>query len=155
MAMVDVLTRARDLHDHYTDWGMMPRVVALEHWSNTPFNLFFATGSAAGVLALFGAALACHVAMLVGYHTRLATAASWYFVTSVINRNSMITSSADSYLRMLLLWGIFLPLGERLSVDAHPRAPDERTHRPTHVFSMATVSERNLDCSALVLQSAC
>ena len=51
--------------------------------------------------------------LLVGYRTGLATCVSWFMLLSVQARNPIILQGGDVLLRLLLFWGIFLPLGER------------------------------------------
>jgi hypothetical protein len=59
--------------------------------------------------------------LIVGYKTRIATILSFLFVISLDNHNPLITSHADSLFRLLFFWAMFLPLGERWSVDAVQR----------------------------------
>ena len=57
----------------------------------------------------------CAIALLVGWRTRLATVLCWYLVASVQPLSYM---GGDSILRLLLFWGLFLPLSARFSMDA-------------------------------------
>jgi hypothetical protein len=50
--------------------------------------------------------------------TRLVTIGSWLMLISVDHRVPPVVSGADILLRMLLFWGMFLPLGETWSIDA-------------------------------------
>jgi hypothetical protein len=68
--------------------------------------------------ALFLLAGVVALALLVGYWTRPATVASWFLLMSLHARNPMILQGGDALLRLLLFWGIFLPLGARWSLDA-------------------------------------
>src|SRR5262245_4660489 len=66
---------------------------------------------------LFLIAGGCAVFLLLGYHTRLATIASWALMVSLNSRNPIIVVG-DTLFRALLFWAIFLPWGHRFSVDA-------------------------------------
>jgi len=68
--------------------------------------------------ALFLVAGALAVALLVGYRTRFVVVLSWVLLVSLHARNPLVLNSGDSVLRRLLLWGAFLPLGARWSLDA-------------------------------------
>jgi hypothetical protein len=50
-------------------------------------------------------------AVALGYYTRLAMFLSWYPVISLHDRNPIILHNGDGVLRLLLFWGMFLPLG--------------------------------------------
>src|SRR5207302_774947 len=58
---------------------------------------------------------------------------------SLHNRNPMILQGGDVLLRMLLFWGMFLPLGVRYSLDALLK-PSTLAPQATRVFSVATVA---------------
>lgn len=42
---------------------------------------------------------------------------TWFMTTSLQTRNYFVGHSGDTYLRMMLWWAIFLPLGEHFSLD--------------------------------------
>jgi hypothetical protein len=46
------------------------------------------------------------------------TVVAWLLTISLQNRNPLVLTGADSLLRALLLWGCFLPWGDRWSFDA-------------------------------------
>jgi hypothetical protein len=80
-------------------------------------SLHLLDGSADFQGALFVLAGLFALALLLGWWTRLATAASWFLLMSLHARNPMILQGGDTLLRLLLFWGIFLPLGARWSLD--------------------------------------
>jgi len=115
----DLLTRGSDILLHYSDLGVLPRealwqlfLLSKWHWS-----LHALTGSVAGQTVLFVFAVACAVALILGYRTRLATVLSWLLLASLHARNPMLQYGADHLLRMLLFWSMFLPLGCYCSID--------------------------------------
>lgn len=55
---------------------------------------------------------------LVGFKTRASNLLLWLLILSLHNRNVLVLNSGDDFLRMLLFWSIFMPVGERFSVDA-------------------------------------
>ena len=110
----DLSNRFTDLGAHYTDDGVLPRSALSEVW---PLSVHVLGGSAAFETIPFLVAGLFAGLLLVGYRTGLATCVSWFMLLSVQARNPIILQGGDVLLRLLLFWGIFLPLGERWSVD--------------------------------------
>ena len=118
--LADVAVRALDLVGLYTDRGVLPRELLLaldgpgvylsaHYWAGVQPSL-------QAVLFLFSAAWA--VALIAGWRTRLATLVCWYLVSSLQLRQPLVYLGGDSILRLMLFWGLFLPLGARFSVDS-------------------------------------
>lgn len=133
--LVDLGIRATCLRAHYTDFGILPRSAMPESLS---VSLHALSGSAWLQQVLFIVAALFALALLVGYHTRLATVISWALLFSLHVRNPIILQGGDILLRLLLFWGMFLPLGARWSMDsrAHPSA----TRPPNRVVSAASAA---------------
>ena len=135
--LLDLAIRSTDLEAHYSNMGVLPLPVLLDHMA-TPYqiSLHAASGLWQFQALLFLAAAGLALALAVGYHTRLATLGSWVLLVSLQNRNPLISQGGDDLLRMLLFWGIFLPWGRVWSRDARARpAPDSYDY-----FSAATVA---------------
>src|SRR5215218_3816539 len=139
LVLVDLFTRAADFYAHYTDAGIMPRTVLLgEVLSRWAVSVNLANGEPAFQAFLFGATAVAAVGMLVGYRTRLMTIIVWALILSIQWRNPLILNSGDVLLRLLLFWGMFLPLGAYWSVDrALKVAPPRLSMR---FLSLATVA---------------
>ena len=137
--IADVTARSWDLVALYTDQGVLPGGLLL---ATDGRGVYFSAHYWAGVHPAFQAALflfsaACAVALIAGWRTRLATLACWYLVASVQIRQPFAYLGGDSILRLMLFWGLFLPLGARFSVDGlRGRTPPRRNQ---HV-SGATVA---------------
>lgn len=124
--LVDLGLRATDLVAHYTDAGVLPRadLIALAeepHW----FSVHMGSGRPEFQAVLFVLAGLAALALALGWRTRAAAALSWFMLCSLQARNPMVLNSGDVLLRVLLFWGIFLPWGATLSLDARHRAPRE------------------------------
>ncbi|MBD2723973.1 HTTM domain-containing protein [Hymenobacter armeniacus] len=135
--LVDLAIRSTDLEAHYANLGVLPVSALMERaWTPYQFSLHAATGLWQLEALLFLVAAVVAGALLLGYHTRLATVASWVLLVSLQNRNTLIGQGGDDLLRMLLFWGIFLPWGRVWSRDArHQPAPARLSY-----FSAATVA---------------
>lgn len=142
--LFDLGLRLSDLGAHYTDAGLVTRTGVLETFEflhEWPLCLHLATGSWTGQLALFGVHAVVLVSMLLGYRTRLVTLFAWMLTTSLQLRNLYVGHGADAYIRMLLLWGIFLPLGARASIDSYlQRGDGDGRHGNGQIFSAGSVA---------------
>jgi hypothetical protein len=127
IVLLDLSIRSTDLEAHYANLGVLPITALMEHtWTPYQFSLHAASGLWQVQAVLFGLAAVLAGALLLGYHTRLATLASWVLLVSVQNRNTLIGQGGDDLLRMLLFWGIFLPWGRVWSWDARERPAPAR-----------------------------
>ncbi|WP_232701627.1 HTTM domain-containing protein [Halobacterium wangiae] len=119
LVLADLALRSRSLVAFYTDAGVMPRQLLFERYPEvSQFSVHALSGAAWVQGALFVLAAVVALAMLVGYRTTLATAVTGLLLVSLHYRNPMVLNGGDILFRMLFLWAIFLPLGERWSVDA-------------------------------------
>ena len=114
LLLADLIGRAGDLTAHYTDQGVLPRsaIPAARYVS-----LHMLDGTADFQAALFVLAGLFALALLVGWWTRAAAVGSWFLLMSLHARNPMVLHGGDNLLRVLLFWGLFLPLGARWSLD--------------------------------------
>ena len=118
LALADLTIRATDLYQHYTDAGVLPRTVLVEEiLSSWAFSLNLMNGGSFFQALLFGVAALAALGMLVGYRTRLMTFVVWIVLLSIQVRNPLVNGSESLLLRMLLFWGMLLPLGAYWSVD--------------------------------------
>jgi len=137
VVLLDLAIRSTDLEAHYANMGVLPLPALLDHvWTPYQFSLHAGSGLWQAQAVLFTLAAGLAGALLLGYHTRLATVGSWLLLVSLQNRNPLISQGGDDLLRMLLFWGIFLPWGRVWSRDAR------RLPAPARLdyFSAATVA---------------
>jgi antitoxin component YwqK of YwqJK toxin-antitoxin module/predicted DCC family thiol-disulfide oxidoreductase YuxK len=107
----------------YSADGVLPaRALAELRQMQSTLGLFtpleWLEGSPWALHAFFLAALACFLAFLVGYRTRLFGLLSLLAVAAIVQRNPYCLIGANFVLGSLLLWAQFLPLGRRFSIDA-------------------------------------
>src|SRR3569623_443513 len=124
LILADLAVRSGDLVAHYTDVGILPRPARItafdlregpgtEYW----WSLHLLNGTAAFQTALFLLAACFAVWLLLGYRTRVATAASWCMLVSLHSRLPVVLQGGDILLRALLFWSMFVPLGAAWSLD--------------------------------------
>ena len=138
LVLAVLANRATDLSAHYTDQGVLPRTVLLEEvLSRWAFSLNLINGELFFQALLFGIGMLAALGMLIGYRTRLMVITTWVILLSIQMRNPLVSNSGDELLRMLLFWGMFLPLGAFWSVDRTRKVAAPRLSR--HFLSFATV----------------
>jgi hypothetical protein len=132
----DLFIRARSFVFHYTDQGALPLETLFRH-ASTPgdFSLYAINGSMPFAALLFTLQTLAALAVLVGYRTQAATAVCWLMWSSLQDRNFTVLNGGDVWLRLILLWAIFLPWGQRWSLDAGKSPAGELS---TEVASTAT-----------------
>ncbi|MDY6769853.1 MAG: HTTM domain-containing protein [Candidatus Nanohaloarchaea archaeon] len=120
--LLDILFRFQNVYAHYTDMGVLPRSVAIANYLPAEaISIHFMTGTTWGVSLLFLVQLGLAVLLIVGYRTRIVTAAAWFMWMSLHNRMPLVLNGGDDLIRMTLFWAMFVPLGARYSVDAVQR----------------------------------
>jgi hypothetical protein len=145
VVLLDLWYRGLYTTAFFTDNGVLPRTARVElfelgdrfgfrhMWS---LHMMSGTFWAQAALILLAALFASW--MLIGYRTRLAAIGTWVLLVSLDARNPAILNSGDVLLRCMLLFGLFLPLGARWSIDQW-KSP-EKARVPVRVCSMATVA---------------
>ncbi|MDX1931344.1 MAG: hypothetical protein SFU56_01940 [Capsulimonadales bacterium] len=120
MLIRDYLTRIPDIAAHYTETGVMP-IRSAQAYYNTDFQVFVShyswNGSYEWSLTLMILGIVAAIVFILGWKTRLATFVSWLLVIGLHTRYPLVQEGSDVYLRQMLFWSLFLPLGARYSVD--------------------------------------
>jgi hypothetical protein len=114
----DLYVRLGHLRAHYTDAGVLPRSAANLLDAPLAVSLHSLHGAEALQGILFLVAACAALALLVGLRTRAAVILCWLLLLSLHHRNPLVLNSGDIFLRLLLFWSMFLPLGAALSIDA-------------------------------------
>lgn len=122
LLLSDLWTRSNDILAHYSDFGVIPRTAWLLYTPSYKWSFHALSGAiwVQKALFLFGAGFA--LALTLGYQTRLATILSWVWLISLQNRNDMLLHGGDTVIRMLVFWGMFLPLNKAWAIDCRQTA---------------------------------
>jgi hypothetical protein len=120
---LDCFMRLRDAEAHYSDTGIAPRAV---RWAELTmsgkhgvWSLFFLDGSVAWSYALLLLGIAAGLMLCLGWRTKTATSICWILSLSLRMRMPHLGDGGDILLQLFFFWGLFLPLGERYSLDRH------------------------------------
>ena len=111
--LFDLADRASAFRLHFTGDGVYPTQ------SGYPWvSLLSLSDSALFQASFFAVAISSALALTVGYRTRIATAVAWVCLYSIQSYAHVSHFSADDVARLLLFWGIWLPLGAKWSIDS-------------------------------------
>ncbi len=103
---------------HYSDAGWLPTTWALTRPFGQGFTLLHAFTSPLGVRFFLGISMAAALAMMLGFHARAASWATFLALVSFQQRNVLLNSGGDTVLR-LLAFGVALgPSGRAWSLDS-------------------------------------
>ena len=130
LIIADVISRSRNFSFYYTDDGVVPQELAEASTPEHAVSVFYYTSDPTLIAVLFGLHVLFAIQLIVGYKTRLAAIISFLFVISLDHHNPFVLSYADVLFRIMFFWAIFLPMGERWSIDAVHR---DRSPRRTFV----------------------
>ncbi|HWL53594.1 MAG TPA: HTTM domain-containing protein [Chthoniobacteraceae bacterium] len=109
--------------------GVAPQAAVIAQYGEPPLplSLYFQPDSMAGVYGVVALHLVVAAAFMVGWRTRVMTVLLWLLLLSLNVRNPWIINSGDRLAGFLLLWGMFLPLGQVFSLDARRGRGTPRT----------------------------
>lgn len=136
----DLVIRLKDLTEHYTDLGIVPRSVL----ENTfPYNAFpyiyMITGSSVGTIILFSIHILLAIFLILGLYTKFVTPLVWYFTISLHLRNLLVCFGGDVFLHVLFFWAMFLPLGDKWSLDSFLTKKEEKDNSKS-ILSFGTIA---------------
>ncbi len=136
--LADLVQRSHSLTSHYTDLGVLPRTNLLSIWNESGFwSLYFMNGSTVFTAIMFFVSAIFAIMLVVGYKTRIAIVASFFLLISLHVRNPIVLQGGDVALRVILFFMMFLPLGQRMSIDTI--VGDTKYPAKKEFFSAATV----------------
>lgn len=102
----------------YSDTGVVPRRALLEVARADRFSLMDAMPHAWMATLFFLLWVAVALGLVFGFRTRLMTVLNFVIVMSVHERNVYVLTGADTIMRNLSFWMMFIPLGHYYSLDA-------------------------------------
>lgn len=152
--LYDLLRRFRILELFYTNSGVLSNHFALFRPEDRPqLSLLMAFSTPGEVTVAFVAVGCVYACYTLGLFTRIVQLLAFVCLTSLNSRNLFVEDGGVSTLIALCLWTAFLPLGDRLSLDALVR--DARLlHVRARVKARARASRpvQSLAMLALLLQ---
>ncbi len=138
----DVLRRVPWIELFYSNQGVLSNHFALfrPHSSHT-FSLLLGISRPEEAAVFFGFALVCLTLFTLGAWTRVTHVLSMLCIISLHSRNVLLENGGDVVMNLWWLWGLFLPLGRRLSIDSL-RASMKRKEGPGQINDPPTPDRR-------------
>ncbi len=116
---LELITRYRFLHVFYSDDGTHPTHLLLPQidilYRTICIHAF--SGSMLYQQFLLTIQVILAIALMVGYHTKVASCFSWYLYLSLTLRNTWLNFILDRYFHYMLFYAMFLPTSNVWSVD--------------------------------------
>ena len=105
--------------DFFSDTGYVPRSALLEGLARADrFSLMDAMPYGWMAVAFFALWAGVAFCLLLGYRTRLMALLNFVLMLSVHERNIYVLNGADTVMRVVSFWVLFLPIGRHYSLDA-------------------------------------
>jgi hypothetical protein len=117
VVLMDLAGRFQYARVHYSDAGVLPRERLLDLVTGWRWSLMLMNGSEGFAYLVLITTAVVALAVIAGFHTKLAVFALWLLVISIQVRNPYLQNGGDTYLRLMLFWAMFLPLGSAWSLD--------------------------------------
>lgn len=116
--IADILIRWPDVAWFMSDYGAYSVNASKVAASEYRFSLYWIFDSIVWVHVLFAAHFLVGCCLVIGSRTRLMTFAAFVLIASLHNRNPVLLQGGDNLLLLLTFWALFLPWGERYSLDS-------------------------------------
>jgi len=107
----------------YADNGIAPRDLMASLYREWRWSLLDGLGADWQITLFFLLWIGVLVALLLGYRTRWMTILNWILILSIHERNIYMLNGADTAMRVMSFWIMFLPLGRAYALD-RLRKPD-------------------------------
>lgn len=101
----------------YSDSGIAPRHLMSDLYRQWRWSLMDYFGADWQVTLFLLVWIVVLVALLCGYQTRLMTIFNWIIILSLHERNTYYLNGADTAIRVMSFWMMFLPLGRAYALD--------------------------------------
>lgn len=103
----------------YSDDGVLPRTLLRQAFpQGSQWSLHLLGGSVLFESLLILAAMLAACSVVLGWRTRWSLLIAWLLTISLHTRNPAVLYGADTVLRMMAFWCLFLPVNARWSIDA-------------------------------------
>lgn len=135
--IADLLIRWGDIDWFMSSSGAYPAADSKTIAADLRFSVYWVLDSIWWAHLLFVANVFVAFMLMFGMRTRLSTVLVFIFLVSLQNRNPVLLQGGDNLLLLLVFWGLFLPWGERLSVDAAMTKQPATTNQYFGVGSVA------------------
>lgn len=122
----------------YSDTGVAPRYLMADVYRDFRWSLMDYFGADWQVTLFFVLWIIVLIGLLLGYQTKLMTILNWVLILSIHERNILMLSGADTVMRVMSVWIMFLPLGRAYSLDRYlkPTLPETAFAFPLRIVQL-------------------
>ena len=122
----------------YSDTGLAPRHLMAETYREFRWSLMDYIGADWQATLFFIIWIVVLIGLLVGYQTKLMTILNWVLIVSIHERNIFLLSGADTVMRVMSFWLMFLPLGRAYALDRrlNPTLPETAFAFPLRLIQL-------------------
>ncbi len=121
LLVADAALRSRDAWLFMAPEGIFPLSVIQAYLSPGCWSLAFAGEPFWWQATILGLEAVAGILLAVGLCTPVASILAWIIWVSILRRTAPALNAGDYWMACLLFWSMFLPLGERWSIDARRR----------------------------------
>lgn len=117
----DLLSRVPHIELMYASTGWLPNADVMARWTpHQPhsFSFLHMLNTPEAIFTFFVVSWVCLAFFIVGFKTKAAQVLSMLCMLSLHNRNDLFQNGGDVAHNLWWMWTLFLPLGDRWSVDA-------------------------------------
>ena len=140
LIVMDLAIRSLSFEQHYTETGAFPLEAAFRYGLRPDqFSFHVLSGLTEYQIFLFLFHAVAAVLLALGWRTRLMTVICFVMAVSLQNRNFLILNGGDNWMRLILFWAIFLPWGERFSLDAQKQVDTSPTNDIANVATVGMI----------------
>jgi hypothetical protein len=149
LIFIDMAIRLTHLNEHYGHESVMPVGAVVTHTDIRMWSLLFVSSMPAyQALMIIACALAA-LCFAVGFRTKLANASVWILLVSIHNRMPFISDGGDEFIRIAVLFLLFVPLDGSVSVDRALDMPSSNSS--ARVLSVGTLCFAGFMCIFYVI----
>lgn len=133
LLMVEVIRRMYYARAFYSNDGLLPNHFSLfRPMGRNLFSIYHAFSTYAEVQVAFSLTLVAFFLFTIGYKTKLFHLISAICIVSLNNRNIFVENGGTVVVNIMTVYTLFLPMGQRFSVDAVLRSLKYKRDRSVH-----------------------
>ena len=126
LILIDLAIRSLSFRAHYTNSGVFPMSTAFQMGLQpTDICIHLLNGSDLYQALVFLVHASAAALLLIGWRTRTMTVLCFVLAVSLQHRNFLLLNGGDNWMRTVLFWAMFLPWGDRWSIDSLKTKPNK------------------------------
>ena len=116
--VADALLRSRDFWLFFSREGIFPLDTLQKYLEPGCWSLNFLNEALWWQGAMLVAEAVAGLSLMAGYFSSISCFVAWVIWISILRRTEPAANAGDYWMACLLYWGMFLPLGDMLSIDS-------------------------------------